>query len=270
MSNVREFTDAMDPARAQALHVTLGLDGPAPGQGDPLPPFWHYAWFWDAEPVGALGRDGHPRVGGFIPDLGFPRRMWAGGELWFDAPLKLGATATKISRIERAERKDGRSGAFGLVTVTHEIRQNDGVCLREHQSLFYRPEADESGHAEPPMARTDEAICKDRRFSTTDLFRYSALTFNGHRIHYDRDYATGIEGYPGLIVHGPLLAQLLIHLAEGLLGSVKRFKFRATAPLFDHETAQFCASPENDRLALWVRGPDGRQCMIARAEVGSS
>lgn len=256
----------MDPARAAALHVTLGLDGPPPGAGDPLPPFWHYAYFWDAVPGGALGRDGHPRVGGFIPDLGFPRRMWAGGELWWETPVRLGRPAEKVSRIEKAEQKEGRSGAFAVVTVAHEVVQDGTVCLRETQSLIYRPEAAETGGAAPPVARTDESVATTRRFTTTDLFRYSALTFNGHRIHYDRDYAREVEGYPGLIVHGPLLAQLLVHMAEGMLGGVKRFKFRATAPLFDDEAATFCARPEGDGLALWVRGPDGRQCMVAEAE----
>lgn len=255
----------MDSARAAALHVTLGLDGPAPGPGDALPPFWHYAWFWEPVPAAGLGRDGHPRIGDLIPDLGFARRMWAGGELWFDHPLRLGQPAQKITRLDRAERKQGASGDFALVTLLHEIRQDDRICIRERQSLIYRPEAAETGASTPPTARRDETVCRRRRFSTTDLFRYSALTFNGHRIHYDRDYATGVEGYPGLVVHGPLLAQLLVQLADGMLGGLVRFRFRATAPLFDHEEAELCARPEGDGLALWVRGPDGRQCMTAEA-----
>ncbi|MEM7438880.1 MAG: acyl dehydratase [Pseudomonadota bacterium] len=261
----RTLTDAMDPARAAALHVTLGLDAPAPGPGDPLPPFWHYAYFWEAMPQSALGRDGHPRVGEFIPDLGFPRRMWAGGELWFDAPMALGREADKTSRVEKIDQKSGNSGNFALVTLAHEITQSGEICLRETQSLIYRPDAAATGTAKPIVAATDETIATQRRFTTTELFRYSALTFNGHRIHYDRDYACDVEGYPGLVVHGPLLAQHLIHLADGLLGGLKHFKFRATAPLFDFEAADFCARLDDTGVALWVRGPDGRQCMQARA-----
>lgn len=261
----RTITDAMDAERAAALHVTLGLDGPAPRAGDVLPPLWHYAYFWEAVPQAGLGRDGHPRVGDFIPDLGFPRRMWAGGELWFDGPIELGKPAQKLTRIERAEPKTGRSGAFALVTLSHEISQGGKVCLRETQSLFYRPEAVEAKGATPPQAASDETVCQSRGFTTTELFRYSALTFNGHRIHYDRDYAGDVEGYPGLVVHGPILAQYLVHMGEAMLGKLSHFKFRATAPLFDFETAAFCARPDGDGVALWVRGPDGRQCMTATA-----
>lgn len=265
MTTAREITDAMDPARAAALHATLGLEGPPPGAGAPLPPFWHQVYFWEAVPPAALGRDGHPRVGDFIPDLGFPRRMWAGGALTFAAPIRLGTPATRRSRVERAERKEGRTGPFALVTLTHEIEQAGRLCLSERQSLVYRPEAGETKPAEPPRAPIDESVCRTRRFTTTDLFRYSALTFNGHRIHYDLAYAREVEGYPGLVVHGPLLAQHLMLMAEGMLGRLARFGFRATAPLFDFEQAEFCARPEGEGLALWVRGPDGRLCMTAEA-----
>ncbi|MBC6441907.1 MAG: acyl dehydratase [Rhodobacteraceae bacterium] len=263
----RTITDIIDPARAAALHVTLGHGTPAPAAGAALPPFWHYAYFWEAVPQADLGRDGHPQVGDFIPDTGFPRRMWSGGDIRFSAPVKIGTPAEKTSRIRKTAQKAGKTGPFAVVTLAHEITQKGQTCLRETQSLVYRPDGGPPVAA--PQAPTDETVCTTRRFTTTELFRYSALTFNGHRIHYDRDYARDVEGYPGLVVHGPLLAQHLIHLAESMLGSVKYFEFRATAPLFDHETAEFCARPSTTGVALWVRGPEGRQCMQARAEQGN-
>lgn len=256
-------TDLLDPARAAALHASLGLEGAAPLT---LPPFWHYLYFWDAAPADALGRDGHPKTGGFLPDMGLPRRMWAGGSLTFlHAPL-LGEPAERISTITGAERKSGRSGPLALVTLSHELLQNGRLCVRETQDLIYRPDPDPNATAPtPPAARQDETICQPVRFSPTLLFRYSALTFNGHRIHYDRAYCKTVEGYPGLVVHGPLLAQLLIHLAMRELGGLSQFSFRATAPLYDFEAAELCARLDEGKLSLWVRGPEGRQCMTASA-----
>jgi len=262
----REQHDGIDPARAAALHAVLNLPGPAPATGDPLPPFWHYIYFWEALPSSGLGRDGHPRTGDFIPDLGLPRRMWAGGDLEFVAPLRVGTLATKRSSISNVVEKSGRSGNLAIVTLNHEIIQSGITCVREEQSLIYRAEADPKATKPiPPIAPTSEVICRKRRFSTTDLFRYSALTFNGHRIHYDREYAREVEGYSGIVVHGPLLAQALIEIAEGVLGNLKTFDFRATAPAFEGEVISFCALPTALGLDLWVRGPDGRLCMSASA-----
>ena len=266
IGKTRDVKDVLDPARAAALHATLDLAGPAPEAGDPLPPFWHYAYFWESLPPAGLGRDGHPRTGDFIPNLGLPRRMWAGGALEFLAPLRIGSTAVKRTRIADVVEKTARSGPLAIVTLHHEISQNGQVCVRETQSLFYREEASpDAPQPQPPKAPNDAPIRQTRRFSTTDLFRYSALTFNGHRIHYDREYAMKTEGYAGLVVHGPILAQMLVHLAQSLLGDLQKFEFRATAPLFDHEEAAFCARHEGDGVNLWVRGPDGRQCMTATA-----
>ncbi len=262
----RTQTDPLDPARAAAMHATLNRPGAAPAAGKPLPPFWHYIYFWDALPPNALGRDGHPKPGGFIPDTGLPRRMWAGGELEFLSAPSLGVPATKISKIASVSEKSGRTGPLALVTLNHEIRQGATLCLRERQDLIYRldPGPDDPKPSQK-QARTDATHQKQVTFDSTLLFRYSALTFNGHRIHYDRDYCRDVEGYPGLVVHGPLLAQNLLHFAEDLLGAVAKFNFRATAPLFDFETATLCATAENDALSMWVSGPDGRQCMEAVA-----
>lgn len=261
-----EVSDLLDPARAAAMQATLDLSGPAPAAGDPLPPFWHYVYFWDALRPAGLGRDGHPRTGDFIPNLGLPRRMWAGGTLNFHAPILLGTPATKITKITDVVEKQARSGRLAVVTLQHKIVQNGTLCLSEEQSLLYREEATpDVAKPVPPIAPQNETVKQSRRFSATDLFRYSALTFNGHRIHYDRDYAIQVEGYAGLIVHGPILAQMLVNLGQGLLGDLKTFSFRATSPLFDFEEATFCARPEGDGLSLWARGPDGRMCMSAEA-----
>ncbi|MCP5088748.1 MAG: acyl dehydratase [Rhodobacteraceae bacterium] len=267
VGKTREQNDRIDPERVAALHAMLSRSGPPPQLGDALPPFWHYIQFWDAKPPAALGRDGHPKIGDFIPDLGLPRRMWAGGKLKFKHPLIIGEKATKLTRITNVAEKQGATGPLAVISMTHDFVQNGRTCIQEDQSLLYREDHDPLSPAPiPPAAPTNEPIRRDRSFSPTDLFRYSALTFNGHRIHYDRDYANDVEGYPGLVVHGPLLAQTLIEIAEGMLGQLNVFVFRTTAPLFDHETAQFCALPTAEGLDLWVRGPDGRMCMTATAQ----
>jgi 3-methylfumaryl-CoA hydratase len=255
--------DAMDPARGAALQVALGL-APAITADSALPPFFHQLYFWDPQPPARLGRDGHPATGlGLIPDLGLPRRMWAGGRLTFHAPLMAGRPAEKTTTIESITRKEGRTGPLGFVTLRHEIRQNGQACVTEWQDLVYREDPAPGAPAPlAPRARTDEDLCQTVHFDSTLLFRYSALTFNGHRIHYDLDYARDVEGYGGLVTHGPLLAQHLMLLAEERLGHLNRFSFRATAPLMHVEAADLCWCDDG---TLWVRGPDGRQCMIAEA-----
>ncbi|RYG91178.1 acyl dehydratase [Loktanella sp. IMCC34160] len=254
--------DSLDPARATAMQAMLG-DPRAFEQGDALPPFYHQLYFWDPQPPARLGRDGHPATGiGLIPDMGLPRRMWAGGSLRFHSPLLAGIRAEKRSSIESSTRKDGRSGPLAFVRLRHDYWQRGSICLTEWQDLVYREDpGPDAAPPVPPQARTDETTAQVRSFDETALFRYSALTFNGHRIHYDVDYARAVEGYTGLVVHGPLLAQMLMHLAEAQLGGLTEFTYRATSPLIAGEVAAFCWADG----ALWVRGADGRQCMEAAA-----
>ena len=255
-------SDALDPARAQAMCVTLGR-GDTIGMGDALPPFFHQLYFWDPRPTASLGRDGHPKVGGVIPDMGLPRRMWAGGRLSFERPLVAGRMATKTTICERAVHKEGRSGPLGFVTLRHEFTQDGVLCLTEWQDLVYREDpSPDAPRLVAPRAPTDETQTQSETFSSTTLFRYSALTFNGHRIHYDMDYAREVEGYNGLVVHGPLLAQHLMLMAEAALGPLAQFTFRATSALTLPEMATFCRR----ELDLWVRAPDGRLCMEAAAQ----
>ncbi len=255
--------DVMDPARAAALQVALGLQ-PSMTAGAELPPFFHQLYFWTPMPPDQLGRDGHPGLSksGLIPDLGLPRRMWAGGRLQFEHPLQAGGEAEKCSVVERSERKIGRTGPLGFVTLRHDIHQQGQRCLSEWHDLVYREDpAPAAPKPVSPGAREDEEVARQVSFSSTLLFRYSALTFNGHRIHYDLDYAREVEGYAGLVVHGPLLAQQLMLLAEELMGPLAEFSFRATAPLMHFEAASLCCKGSD----LWVRAPDGRQCMQAQA-----
>lgn len=300
-------TDWLDPARAGLVQAALDLPGRVLA-GDSLPPFFHQLYFWDPQPPSGLGRDGHPKVGGIIPDMGLPRRMWAGGRLQFHAPLVAGAEAEKTTICEASTHKTGRTGPLGFVTLRHEITQNGQLCVTEWQDLVYREDPASPGQetgsgpdpetvrragdtpatgtvetasrgpvtgpalaARPPKsqpARTDAAETRSRSFDTTLLFRYSAATCNGHRIHYDLDYAQTVEGYTGLVVHGPLLAQCLMLIAEEMMGSLGRFSFRAHSPVMHHETAILCHAPASEDLDLWVAGPDGRLAMSATAAPG--
>lgn len=248
-------SDVIDPARAAALQVALGMKADIV-DGTPLPPFFHQLYFWSPQPPEGLGRDGHPRVGGLIPDMGLPRRMWAGGRLTFCAPLIAGQRAERRSVVELTVHKAGRSGPLGFVTLRHEIWQAGELCLTEWQDLVYREDpALNSPRPVAPQARVDETEHYEVTFDATLLFRYSALTFNGHRIHYDLDYARDIEGYAGLVVHGPLLAQHMMLMAGSLTG----FSFRAVSPLMQSETAVLCRNGAD----MWVRAADGRLCMSA-------
>lgn len=251
------------------MHATLDAPGNAPIAGEPLPPFWHWSHFWIIEPPQRLGRDGHPQSGdGLIPETGLTRRMWAGGVLQFHRPLIVGAPALRTSRVGDVTHKTGRSGPLAFVAVDHEISDDHGVAITERQDLVFRNDP-EPNSPKPSIkqAPSDEDQSIEYAPSTTELFRYSALTFNGHRIHYDLEYAQNVEGYPGLIVHGPLLAQRLLDMAVVDLGPKLRFEFRAVAPVFHFETFNACAKKTADGLDLWIKAADGRLAMTGRASV---
>jgi len=257
---LQTLSDQLDPARAAALHVALGLAGAPPIDDDPLPPFWHQIYFWTPRPVGALGVDGHTALGGLIPDMGLPRRMWAGGALEFRAPLVIGQKAEKQTRLISATRKTGRSGPLGFVRLEHRLMQGSEVRVVEQQDLVFRAAPAASDPAPTFKLAPDATESKTAQFNELTLFRYSALTLNGHRIHYDAPYAAS-EGYGGLVVNGPLLAQLLAGWAAEKLGVLKWFSFRASSPLFVQEAATL----GTDGARFWVAGPDGRLCMMAEA-----
>ncbi|WP_280151400.1 MaoC family dehydratase N-terminal domain-containing protein [Piscinibacter sp. XHJ-5] len=278
LSSLRDWTgrterrsDEATAAPLAALSATLDRDDPLPVPGSDVPPLAHWLYFTPLARQSEIGPDGHARRGGFLPPVPLPRRMWAGGRLQFEHALQVGDEITRDSRIADVSIKEGRSGALVFVTVRHEITNARGVALTEEHDIVYRDNP-QPGAAVP----TPQPAPADDRFSRgivpdpVLLFRYSALTFNGHRIHYDRPYATGVEGYPGLIVHGPLIATLLLDLLrrQQPQARVLRFSFKAVRPLFDIHPFAVCGRPDGERrFALWARDHEGLLAMQATADI---
>ena len=238
--------------------------------GDTVPPLWHWLYFLPIAPLSEVGPDGHPKRGGFLPPVPLPRRMWAGGRLTFHAPLKVGEHAKRISTIANIEDKTGRSGRLVFVTVQHAIEAGGELKLEEEHDIVYR-DAPQEG-ARPPQAALAPEGEMWRRTVDADavmLFRYSALTFNGHRIHYDYPYVTEVEGYPGLIVHGPLIATLLVDLVrrEQPNAVLQSFAFKALRPTFAGHPFTVCGKPSADgkTIDLWAKDHEGYLTMRATA-----
>ncbi|MEL6783616.1 MAG: MaoC family dehydratase N-terminal domain-containing protein [Pseudomonadota bacterium] len=256
--------DTLHAAQARLMQATLDQT-PNLQTGAALPPLWHWAYFLTGLPMGALGRDGHAAKGEFLPPVPLPRRMWAGGRLTFHDAPKLGDTLTKTSTIKTVTVKEGRSGTLCFVTVEHVLTdQNDAPRVTEEQDLVFREDPAPDAPAPKPTAPPEGSVAsRTITPSTVQLFRYSALTFNGHRIHYDRDYCRHVEGYPGIIVHGPLIATLLAGFAQEQAGkALKAFNFRAVSPLFD--TAAFAIHTDGQGL-VWAQTPEGNLAMKAEA-----
>jgi len=250
--------DWVNPNRLAAWNATLDRDDPFPQDGEAVPPGFHWALFPSLARQSELGPDGHERRGGFLPPVPLAHRMWAGSSLAFKQPLRVGEGVQRISLIESVEEKHGRAGALVFVKVRHSIHGADGLAIDDEQTLVYRNGSTPS-EAAPPATEQLAPEGKWRRQVVPDdvlLFRYSALTFNGHRIHYDRRYATELEGYPGLVVHGPLLATLLLDLIRRELPdrSVEKFRFRALRPTFDTSAFTVEGAPGDDErhLRLWT------------------
>ena len=263
-------TDTITAAPLAALAAALDRDDPAPATGTAVPPLWHWLYFLPIARQSELGPDGHPRRGGFLPPVELPRRMWAGGRLTFERPLRVGEVATRTSRIDDVTAKDARSGPLVFVTVHHALSTPEGHAISEAHDIVYRGLPAPGSAATPPRAPTDETFARTVVPDDVLLFRYSALTFNGHRIHYDRRYVTEVEGYPGLVVHGPLIATLLLDLLgrERPTATVARFDFKAVSPLFDLHPFELCGRPDGERgFALWARSAEGALAMQATAEI---
>jgi 3-methylfumaryl-CoA hydratase len=257
-------SDVLEVSRSNALRATLGNKS-ALANGDELPPLFHWLYFWNVQPPVGLGADGHPAKGGFLPPIPLPRRMWAGGRVTFCQPLRLGETVTKTSTILKIETKIGKSGTLVFVTVKHELESGNGIALVEEQDLVYR--APSSGMADlatgnvVPTPAWQSEITPDPVL----LFRYSALTMNGHRIHYDRPYAMEEESYPALVVHGPLQATLLADLASRNLRSpMTSFSFRGQSPAFEGATLHICGEFIGEGASLWTEQA-GTKNMVATA-----
>jgi len=253
----------------KALSATLDRHDPAPVLGQAIPPLWHWLYFLPTHQQSEIGPDGHARRGGFLPTVPLPRRMWAGSRFEFIDPLRVGDAITRTSVIEDVRVKSGKTGPLVFVVVRHEIAAAAGLALREWHDIVYREMpsvADAPPASQPAPAHSDwhREIIPD----SVLLFRYSALTFNGHRIHIDRSYAVNVEGYPGLIVHGPLIATLLMDLLRRNRpdAKVQAFRFKALQPLFD--IAPFVlhgASQASNEVRLWATTPDGQLAVDASA-----
>lgn len=257
----------IDERHTELLAVTLGK--PVPQAGDPLPECWHWAWMNDALPMDQLGRDGHPKRGGFLPPVPLPRRMWAGGSISFATPMLVADAIKKTSTITNVAQKNGKSGPLCIVTIKHEFTCGDTLCLSEQQNLVYREDPSPDAPKPPaPTPPTGETIQDEVDPNPVLMFRYSALTFNGHRIHYDVDYARNVEGYPDLVFHAPLTALNLCDLGKRLNDGnpPKSFSYRATSPLFANEKFKICAKKENEITTVWAETPEGGMAMQGTLE----
>ena len=254
--------------------LTATLDHPASPvpAGTPLPPLWHWLYFLPMHRQSEIGADGHARRGGFLPPVPLPRRMWAGSQFEFRAPIRVGDAVERTSTIADVSVKEGRTGRLVFVKVRHELRCNGAAepALLEYHDIVYR-EAKQPGDVEPPPQPAPAAAAWQRELVPDDvlLFRYSALTFNGHRIHYDRRYVTEVEGYPGLIVHGPLIATLLLDLLRRQAPDtdVASYSFKAVRPTFDLHPFSVNGTPQADgkTIRLWAADHDGWLTMDATA-----
>ena len=262
-------TDEITAAPVRALAATLDRNDPPAGTGTPLPPLWHWVYFLPQHRHSELGPDGHARLGGFLPPVPLPRRMWAGGRLRWHAPLRVGDAVERRSRIESIAHKSGRSGDLVFVTVRHEIRNAQALALTEEHDIVYRSAPAPGETPAPPTgAPADPQFQREITPDDVLLFRYSALTFNGHRIHYDRRYVTEVEGYPGLVVHGPLIATLLVDLvrSEQPQARLQSFDFRAVRPTFDLHPFRVCGRRQAPgRVSLWAQDHEGWLTMQADA-----
>ncbi|BEU28529.1 MaoC family dehydratase N-terminal domain-containing protein [Paraburkholderia sp. 22B1P] len=259
--------ESLDLAHVKEVAATLNSHLSI-SDGSPLPHLWHWAFFRPKALTVELGPDGHPPKGGFLPPVALPRRMWAGGRLQLLRPLTVGCLVSRSSTIKTVEAKSGRSGNLVFVTVQHDYSCNDEMCVVEEQDIVYREAAQSSGQkvpVHPEEARSVALRWKDD-FATSPvlLFRYSAVTFNSHRIHYDQGYASTEEGYRGLVVHGPLAATLMLTAYCRREGgeAVKGFSFRGVAPLIEEGRLSVCCERVEDKSAtLYVSDASGRKTM---------
>ena len=268
IGKTEEREDVVTAQPLIALSALLDRDDPKPREGDAAPPLAHWLYFLPDYRQSAAGPDGHAARGEFLPPVPLPRRMWAGSRLEFLRPMRVGERVRRLSRILDVKSKQGRSGALVFVTVRHEISGPSGLAIVDEHDIVYRGDTGKAV-ADPVAAPVNELWSRTIEPDPVLLFRYSAVTFNGHRIHYDHPYVTKVEGYPGLIVHGPLIATLLIDLLRRSLPGVdvKRYAFRAMRPLFDTAPFEVCGRPGEDaaQASLWTRDAEGAVTMQAEA-----
>lgn len=265
LPSAEEVFDEASPERFARLTASLGTETPTLGPGTPLPVLWHWFMFLQKTPRERTGEDGHPQRGGFLPPLPQKRRMFVGGRVAVESPALIGSRVRRTGSVVSVEEKTGRSGNFVLVTVRYEISDSRRMLVTEEQDLIYTdappksPDASSAGF--PPKAPWTAEVTPDEVL----LFRFSALTFNSHRIHYDRGYALS-EGYPDVVTHGPLTAVLLADLVRTHEARpVSRFVFRARAPLYVGETIRLNGYPEGNTVQLTAHRPEGTVAFEAEA-----
>jgi 3-methylfumaryl-CoA hydratase len=270
IGRTEEKTDIVTAHLVAGLRSALFLDVGKPKEGDAAPFTAHWCLTLPVVPLSEVGPDGHPIRGGFLPPVPLPRRMWAGGAINITEPLRVGDVVTRTSTIKDLTLKSGSTGILCFVSVDHIFKTPRGVAIRERHDIVYREMPTGGQNAAPAKPPAAPAAAKHSERHLADpvlLFRYSALTFNGHRIHYDRDYVTKVEGYPGLIVHGPLQAALLIELAAKLHGGKPpaSFVYRGLQPLFDGSEFSVNASDISSGLDLWTANDKGEPTMRGTA-----
>ena len=264
--------DLITSAPMRALSATLDRSDADPTHGTELPPLWHWLYFLPHHAQSEIGVDGHAKRGGFLPPVPLPRRMWAGGRLHWHAPLKVGDAVKRTSTILSVTHKTGRTGDLLFVVVKHDIHNASGLCVSEEHDIVYRPAAQKGELSPAPILAPQKSKWqRDVMPDAVLLFRYSALTFNGHRIHYDRSYVTEEEGYPGLVVHGPLIATLLVDLVRRNTDrKMQSFEFKALRPTFecaDSRILRVSGEPQQDgnKIALSAQDHEGWLTMQATA-----
>lgn len=267
IGRLEESRDVIDPRPMRLMESTL--DRPPSGKpGMALPPLWHWLYFSEEAQQSTISEDGHPKRGGFLPPVDLPRRMWAGGRFRFDKPLRIGERVHKVSTVKDITSKNGRTGELCFVSVNHAYSVDGEVRLSEDHDIVYRENPSANAPAPDPQPAPQKADWK-RRIEPDPvlLFRYSALTFNGHRIHYDRSYCRDVEGYPGLVFHGPLTATLLLDLVRQNLPEawVSQFQFRAIRPLFDISPFIIAGRRQGSSVDLWACTPQGNLAMTGQA-----
>ncbi|NJP07983.1 MAG: acyl-CoA dehydrogenase [Chloroflexaceae bacterium] len=260
--------DTISLAHALAVAATFDLPGTAVAREQPLPPLWQWFYFLPRAAQSQLDVDGHPQRGGFMPPIPYPRRMFAGSRLTIHQPLRIDKAARREGVIRNIVQKSGKSGPLAFVTVGYRFVQDGQLCIEEEQDIVYREAGDPVPAPVPvdlpslPEGAWSQTIVPDTRL----LFRFSAITFNSHRIHYDRPYAMQEEGYPGLVVHGPLTATLLLHLVrQHTARPVRAFRFQGKAPLFDLAPFRLVGIPTENEVTLEAQAPDGKTAMTALA-----
>jgi 3-methylfumaryl-CoA hydratase len=262
--------DTFYPTPVMALNATLDHPAAPVPTGTALPPLWHWLYFLPMHAQSEIGADGHAKRGGFLPPVPLPRRMWAGSQFDFRSPVRVGDAVARTSTIDDVTVKEGRTGTLVFVKVRHELRCNGAAdpALVEFHDIVYR-DARKPGDVDPPPTAAPTGAAWQREWLPDDvlLFRYSALTFNGHRIHYDRRYVTQVEGYPGLIVHGPLIATLLMDLLrrEAPDAQVATFRFKAVRPTFDGQPLRVNGQRDGQTVRLWAQDHEGWLTMDAVA-----